>query len=75
MELDGRRKSLRGWKKVVFAADCIYEEWDEDRDCPQCPQCFQDYSDCPCPGPMMEDEYDYKEVDGVLYAKKKKNSC
>jgi hypothetical protein len=59
------------WIKVVFAADCIYEEWDEERDCPTCPECGGDYSECPCPGPMMEDEYDYKEINGVLFARKK----
>ncbi len=59
------------WVKVVFAADCIYEEWDTDKECPQCPSCGGHYSDCQCPGPSMEDEYDYKEVNGVLYAKKK----
>jgi hypothetical protein len=59
------------WIKVVFASDCIYQDWDEDRECPECPQCGKDYADCPCPGPTMEDEYDYKEVNGILYAKKK----
>ena len=59
------------WIKVVFAADCIYEDWDEERDCPTCPECGRDYSDCPCPGPMMEDQYDYKEINGVLFARKK----
>jgi hypothetical protein len=59
------------WIKVVFASDCIYQDWDEDRECLECPQCGKDYSDCPCPGPTMEDEYDYKEVNGILYAKKK----
>lgn len=59
------------WVKVIFASDCIYQDWDEDRECPKCPQCRGDYAECPCPGPTMEDEYYYKEVNGILYAKKK----
>ena len=62
-----------GWQKVVFASDCIYEDWDEDKECPQCPQCGSDYSECDCPGPMQDDEYYYKEINGVLYAKRKYN--
>jgi hypothetical protein len=58
------------WIKVVYASDCIYGEWDDDRECPICPECGNDYSECPCPGPTMEDEYEYKEINGVLYAKK-----
>jgi hypothetical protein len=61
----------RGWKQVVCAADCIYEEWDEDHECPTCPVCGMDYSECDCPGPTQDDLYDYKEIDGVLYARKK----
>jgi hypothetical protein len=61
------------WLKVVFASDCIYEDWDTDRECPQCPQCLGAYDVCPCPGPMTEDEYDYKEINGILYAKLKTN--
>jgi hypothetical protein len=52
------------WKKVVFAAQC-----DEDGNCPVC---GIDYAECTCPGPTMEDEYDYKWVRGVLYAKPKR---
>lgn len=58
--------------KVVFAHDCIYDEWDKDRECPICPVCKTDYSECNCPGPMQQDIYDYKEINGVMYAKKKK---
>lgn len=49
---------------MVFSADC-----DEDGNCPNC---GIDYAECGCPGPTMEDEYDYKEVRGVLYAKPKR---
>ena len=58
------RRHLRGgWDLVVFSGDC-----NEDGDCPFCKI---DYGDCTCPGPTMEDEYDYKEVGGVLYARRK----
>lgn len=60
------------WVKVIFAADCIFEDWDEDFECPVCPVCKTDYSDCDCPGPTMDEEYEYKEIKGVLYARKKK---
>ncbi len=51
-----------GWVPVVFAADC-----DEDG---SCPCCGGDFGDCGCPGPTMEDEYEYTFVDGVMYAKR-----
>lgn len=60
------------WVKVIFADECIYEDWDDDRECPTCPVCLIDYSECPCPGPTQDDEFEYKEIDGELYAKKKK---
>ena len=59
------------WIKVIHAADCIYEEWDTERECPLCPSCEMDYSECPCPGPTMEDEYEYREIKGKLFARKK----
>lgn len=52
-----------GWKKVVFSADC-----DEDGNCPQC---GIDFGDCSCPGPTQEEEYDYEEFNGELYARAK----
>lgn len=27
------------------------------------------YFECPCPGPHQSDEYEYREIDGVLYAR------
>jgi len=54
------------WQRVVFAAEC-----DTDGNCPVC---GVDYSVCPCPGPTMEDEYDYREVNGVLWARAKVRS-
>jgi hypothetical protein len=47
---------------VVFAVQC-----DEDGNCPVC---GIDYAECACPGPTMEDEYDYKWIMGILYAKR-----
>ncbi len=54
---------MLGYKKVVFAADCIYEKWDTEKECPICPECSCDYAECDCP------EYDYYEINGILYAK------
>ena len=51
------------WVEVVFSADC-----DEDGNCPKC---GIDYADCECPGPTQDDIYDYKEVRGVMYARRK----
>lgn len=59
------------WKEVVFADECIYQDWDDDRECPECPKCHMDYSECPCPGPTQDDEYEYKEFNGKLYARAK----
>jgi hypothetical protein len=71
-------KVMHGWRKVVFADECLYEDWDEDMECATCPNCLIDYTDCPCPGPTQEDEndepyepYEYTEFDDVLYARPK----
>lgn len=54
----------QGWIKVVYAAEVGSDD--------ACPQCGGDYSDCPCPGPTMDDEYDYQQdADGVLWARKR----
>jgi len=58
--------SGREWQIVVFSADC-----DEDG---TCPVCGADYSECPCPGPTMEDEYEYEEHDGVLFARRREEA-
>ena len=52
------------WQRVVFAAECEPDGI--------CPVCGVDYADCPCPGPTMEEEYDYREVNGVLWARARK---
>lgn len=51
-----------GWVRVVFSADC-----DEDGNCPVCQ--VIDFGDCPCPGPTQDDEYEYMEKIGYLYAR------
>ena len=57
------------WKKVVFADECIYEDWDDDREMPICPECEIEYAECKCPGPTQDDIYEYTEIDGKLYAR------
>ena len=54
-----------------MAADCIYEKWDKDKECPICPICKSDYAECKHPGPHMEDEYEYEEREGELWARKR----
>ena len=38
---------------------------------PFCEDCAEHYADCTSPGPHMEDEYEYAEFTGVLFAKPK----
>jgi len=52
------------WQRVVFAWEC--DEFDN------CPVCGTDYTDCPCPGPTMdEEEWEYLWRDGMLMARKR----
>jgi hypothetical protein len=64
---------LDGWRKVVHADECLYDESDEDREFAFCQKCQIDYSECACPGPTQEDDnnvpFEYKEFDGVAYAR------
>jgi hypothetical protein len=60
------------WIKVVFASDCIYQDWDEDRECPECPQCGKDYADCPCPGQLWKMNMITKKWT-VFYTQKRKH--
>jgi hypothetical protein len=57
------RMNKVGWIEVVFACEC-----DEDGNCPKC---GIDYADCGCPGPSQDEEYDYEERDGKLFARLK----
>jgi len=52
----------RRWVRVIFSADC-----DDDGNCPICDI---DYAECPCPGPTQDDEYEYTEIDGVMFARR-----
>lgn len=55
------------WKQVSFAADCLGGDDDEPGD--ECSICGLEYSnECACPGPT-QDDYEYEERDGVLYAR------
>lgn len=57
-------------KRVSFAADCLGGDGDEPGNI--CSVCGLDYcEECECPGPT-QDEMDYQEIDGVLYARPKK---
>ena len=57
------RHVLRGWMPVQYTADCDpdgdgwYRVWNTCTD-----SCF-------CPGPTQEDEMEYREIDGVLFAR------
>ena len=55
-----------GWRPVVFAADC-----GEDGFCPVCGMIGLeiDFGDCSCPGPTQDDQFEYREIDGVLMAR------
>ncbi len=53
MVYDSPEDQEQGWQKVVFASDCKDDN---------CPQCSDYYPGCPCPGPTMEDEYEYKNA-------------
>ena len=53
-----------GWVRVVFAAEVA-----DDGLCPVCKDV--EFGDCPCPGPTMQELYEYQEVEGVLIAKLK----
>ena len=37
---------------------------------PWCRKHKKHFSDCLCIGPHQDDEYEYKEVDGILYARR-----
>lgn len=52
-----------GWRIVVFAAEC-----DQDGNCPICLDI--DFSDCDCPGPTQDEEYDYVICGNTLLARR-----
>lgn len=56
-----------GWKPVTFTA-MFGEKYDQ-----PCPHCGEYIDGCMCPVPTMETDdevpYEYREIDGVLYAR------
>lgn len=54
---------------VSFALDCL--GGDEFEPGPTCSVCGGEYIDCPCPGPTQDEEYEYEEFDGFLYARRR----
>lgn len=56
------------WQRVVFAHDCAECEMCEE---PVCPFCMDHYADCECPGPHQEDEFEYREINNHLEARKR----
>jgi len=56
------------WVRVVHADECESVEGME-REMLVCCKCGGIYADCPCPGPTMDDEYEYKFINGVMFAK------
>jgi hypothetical protein len=60
-----RKLKKDGWERVMFAAEC-----DPDGD-GWCQQRDIDPAECDCIGPT-EDGVEYREVDGVLYGRRKK---
>jgi hypothetical protein len=60
-----------GYERVVFADDlCRCNGCDE----PWCEKHQCHFFACECIGPDEDDEFDYLEVDGVMYAKRKADS-
>jgi DNA (cytosine-5)-methyltransferase 1 len=54
------------WQRVIHSCEC--DEYGN------CPECGIDYSECGCPGPTQDDEYEYRERDGVLEARRMGNA-
>jgi DNA (cytosine-5)-methyltransferase 1 len=58
-----------GWLRVSFAGECLGGEDGELGD--ECAICGLDYSnECQCPGPTQDDEFEYDERNGILYARR-----
>lgn len=58
------------WRQVVFSGEC-----DE---LGNCPVCLSDYTECPCPGPSMDElEWEYRIAEGTqsLEARKIQAPC
>jgi len=57
-----RGGSNSDWQRVIHSCEC--DEFGN------CPVCEIDYSECGCPGPTQDDEYEYRERDGILEARR-----
>ena len=55
---------LEGYRKVKYANECEYDEFDVDREFPFCNDCNEFYVDCGCPGPTQD--LDYIEIEEEL---------
>ena len=56
------------WVRVVFSDEC--DEFGN------CPICRIDYTECPCPGPTMDEEYEYRMTkEEGLEARKRQLLC
>ena len=64
----GTKGPQKPWKPVVYANDCTPCEMCEE---PVCPICEIHYAECGCPGPMQEDEYEYKTINEHEFARLK----
>ena len=58
------------WRPVIYAHDCELCDMCEE---PYCSTCEAHYADCECPGPHQEDEYEYKTINGMEYARRLKD--
>ena len=56
------------WLRVVYASDCPPCDMCGE---PVCVKCEDHYADCQCPGPTMDDEYEYDTINGVECARRK----
>lgn len=55
-----------GWIRVSFSADTAEGG--------ECSICGEQYEDCPCPGPTMEELYEYLVIDGAMWARMKREA-
>ena len=55
------------WVKVVHAFECDPCDMCGE---PICPICDVHYADCDCPGPHQDDEYEYREGNNGLCARR-----
>ena len=59
-----------GWVKVAYASESSRCELCEE---PWCDEHGKHYFECECVGPHQEDEFEYSERGGQLYARRKRD--